>query len=197
MFLLYYIRRLINERYDIEKSIKERKTFEEELRELKKEYKGRFEIDVTYPTELPFLSKLKIKFRDTTKPVPFKIIPPNQTETKKDLEEIVERFVIRSQTIGHFYILSEEGLYIKEGDTISEGSIIGRVNSLKIDDKIKFSPTQNNRAKGDEAKPYKVIKIRGEERYEPIYITRAIIKKILVNNGDPIEYGHELLEIEP
>ncbi len=197
MFLLGYIRRLVDERYDIEKSINERKTFEEGLRELKEEYKGRFEIDVTYPKELPFLSKLRIKFRDTREPTPSKIRSIHQNKAKKDLEERVERFVVRSQTLGRFYILSKDGPYIKEGDIITEGAIIGRITSSGLEYEIKFSPTsRESQVKIDEAKPYKVVKVKKEEKYEPAHITKVVIKKILVDDGDPIEYGQELLEIK-
>ena len=59
MPLLEYLKRLVNQDYDLEKSIAA-------IKELKDLYQGRYEIEVSYPT-VPFLSRVNIRLREHKK----------------------------------------------------------------------------------------------------------------------------------
>ena len=104
---------------------------------------------------------------------------PSQTQTESvlgahapttEIEPPPGSYVITSPMVGMFYSAPspKDPPYVKEGDTVHVDDVVGIVEAMKIMNEIVFE---------------------GE--------TTGRIARILVKNGQPVEYGQALMIVEP
>lgn len=190
MSILDYIKRLLSEKYDFKK-IREELNLLKELedewhiryRRYRNSFRSRYELELE-----------KIKRSATSKIHTTKGISELEEKVTNNTEPINVRYVIVSQGVGTFYTSSREGVsYIKEGDEISIGTLVGRIESQKIEHEVLFSPAKS----GKKGNTFKIIKSNGEEEYKEAYFEKATVERILVEDGYPVDYNCKLIEILP
>ncbi len=142
---------------------------------------------------IPALSKINLKITMVKDKKNEKLTIKSDEE---NLEGKVNRYFILSPSVGTFYRFDKIlGISIEEGEEVSIGDTIGIIEALKIPNEVKLVKPEERRNVNLGTCFYE--EIEPEDYRVSEKVNKAKIKKVEVENGEPVEYGQELYEVDP